>query len=91
MIIAVIGMSILAPPVQIVEVQDLMEIVATDMTDRLIELQCQLVADYQEIILTFQEDCRVPQIGMNKKGTAITIAKRVLNWSCPIRGTPVLN
>lgn len=97
MIIAVIGMSMVKIPVvttnvHIVEVQDTVIIVAQDFANEIITLKNEMVAYFPTTITSLSEYCTPETLNDEKafvSDYATNYNKNVLNWDCPIRGSPI--
>jgi len=87
MLIAIIGSTIMVATAP-VEVQDLVTIVANDLANTVIAIQ-NMVCDLPENITLPRDELRVFQPTMMRlDASGYHHIREVLNWSCPIRGTP---
>jgi hypothetical protein len=92
MIIAIIGILLSATPAPKVEVQDVVAIVAKDFASRLIAIENEMVAYIPTIIASYAECCQsnFHTDSGNMDYAATNYRDNVLNWDCPIRGSPRL-
>lgn len=87
MLIAIIGSTIMVTAAP-VEVQDLVTVIADDLANTVFAIK-NTISDLPENITMPRDEPHVIQPTMMRLITSgYHHIKEVLNWSCPIRGTP---
>lgn len=91
MIVIVIGTVLSATLTPLVEVQDTVVIVAQDFANEAILLKNEMVAYFPTIITSLPECCTPHYLNydVNVGVYATNYSENVLNWDCPIRGSPI--